>query len=233
MKARDIMTSPVVTVRPTATVKDTATLFLKQRISAAPVVDDDGKLVGIVSEGDFLHRAEIGTERKRSWWLVLLAQEKGLAADYIKAHAKRISDVMTRRVITASPETSVDEIAAMMEQNGVKRIPLVRDDHLVGIVSRANLVQAIASSGSKLDISLSDTAVRDKLLAHLRSQSWAHTDLLNVTVNDGVVHLWGIPDSDTERAAIRVAAEGMPGVRAVIPSSRRRDSSGIPKSAWL
>jgi len=233
MKARDIMTSPVVTVRPTATVKDTATLFLKQRISAAPVVDDDGKLVGIVSEGDFLHRAEIGTERKRSWWLVLLAQEKGLAADYIKAHAKRISDVMTRRVITASPETSVDEIAAMMEQNGVKRIPLVRDDHLVGIVSRANLVQAIASSGSKLDISLSDTAVRDKLLAHLRSQSWAHTDLLNVTVNDGVVDLWGIPDSDTERAAIRVAAEGMPGVRAVIPSSRRRDSSGIPKSAWL
>jgi len=233
MKARDIMTSPVVTVRPTATVKDTATLFLKQRISAAPVVDDDGKLVGIVSEGDFLHRAEIGTERKRSWWLVLLAQEKGLAADYIKAHAKRISDVMTRRVITASPETSVDEIAAMMEQNGVKRIPLVRDDHLVGMVSRANLVQAIASSGSKLDISLSDTAVRDKLLAHLRSQSWAHTDLLNVTVNDGVVDLWGIPDSDTERAAIRVAAEGMPGVRAVIPSSRRRDSSGIPKSAWL
>jgi len=215
MKARDIMTSPVVTVRPTATVKDTATLFLKQRISAAPVVDDDGKLVGIVSEGDFLHRAEIGTERKRSWWLVLLAQEKGLAADYIKAHAKRISDVMTRRVITASPETSVDEIAAMMEQNGVKRIPLVRDDHLVGMVSRANLVQAIASSGSKLDISLSDTAVRDKLLAHLRSQSWAHTDLLNVTVNDGVVDLWGIPDSDTERAAIRVAAEGMPGVRAV------------------
>ncbi len=215
MKARDVMTSPVVTVRPTATVKDTANLFLKHGISAAPVVDDDGKLIGIVSEGDLLHRAEIGTERKRSWWLVLLAQEKSLAADYIKAHAKRISDVMTRRVITTSPEATLDEIAAMMEQNGIKRIPLVRDGQLVGIVSRANLVQAIASSGSKLDISLSDAAIREKLVAHLRSQSWAHTDLLNVTVNDGVVDLWGIPDSDIERTAIRVAAEGISGVRAV------------------
>ncbi len=215
MKARDVMTSPVVTVRPTATVKDTAKLFLKHGISAAPVVDDDGKLVGIVSEGDFLHRAEIGTERKRSWWLVLLAQEKGLAADYIKAHAKRISDVMTWRVVTASPETPLDEIAALMEQSGIKRIPLVRDGRLVGIVSRANLVQAVASSGSKLDILISDTAIRDKLLAHLRSQSWAHTDLLNVTVNDGVVDLWGIQESETERTAIRVAAEGISGVRAV------------------
>jgi CBS domain-containing protein len=215
MKARDVMTSPVVTVRPTATVKDTAKLFLKHGISAAPVVDDDGKLVGIVSEGDFLHRAEIGTERKRSWWLVLLAQEKGLAADYIKAHAKRISDLMTRRVITASPEMPLDEIAALMEQSGIKRIPLVRDGRLVGIVSRANLVQAVASSGSKLDILISDTAIRDKLLAHLRSQSWAHTDLLNVTVNDGVVDLWGIQESETERTAIRVAAEGISGVRAV------------------
>ncbi len=215
MKARDVMSFPVLTVQPTTSVKDAAKLFLKHGISAAPVIGGDGKLVGIVSEGDFLRRAEIGTDRKRSWWLVLLAQEKSLAADYIKAHAKRIGDVMTRRVITASPEASLDDIAALMEQNGIKRIPLVRDGRLVGIVSRANLVQAIASSGSKLDISLSDAAIRDKLLAHLRSQSWAHTDLLNVTVNDGVVDLWGIPDSDTERTAIRVAAEAISGVRAV------------------
>ena len=215
MKARDLMVSPVVTVKPDTTVRDVAKLFVERQISAVPVVDEQGKIVGIVTEGDLIHRAEIGTERKRSWWMLLLAEDNALAADYIKAHARTVADVMTRNVVTAAPDTPLNEIATLLEKHRIKRIPIVRDGELVGIVSRANLVQAIASSGSKIDMPLSDAAIRDKLLAHLSAQSWAHTGLLNVTVNDGIVDLWGISDSETERKAIHVAAEATEGVRGV------------------
>jgi CBS domain-containing protein len=215
MKASDVMVAPVVTVKPTASVKDVAKLFLERKISAVPVVDDQSKLVGIVSEGDLIYRAEIGTERRRPWWLLLLAEEQTLAADYIKTHANKVADVMTRNVVTAAPDTPLHEIAMMMEKNAIKRVPIVRGGQLVGIVSRANLVQAVASSGTKLEIPLSDETIRDKLMAHLKTQSWAHTGLLNATVNDGVVDLWGLSSSETERQAIRVAAETTPGVRAV------------------
>jgi CBS domain-containing protein len=215
MKARDVMTSPVITVKPTTSVKEVARLFLEHRISAVPVVDNQGNVIGMVSEGDLVHRAEISTERRRPWWLVLMAGDQGLAAEYIKAHAKRVSDIMSRNVITAAPGTPLNEIAEMLEKYGIKRLPIVHDGQLVGIVSRANLVQAIATSGSKLDIPLSDTTIREKLLKELNRQSWAHTVLLNPIVNDGVVDLWGFAESDTERKAIRVAAEATPGVRAV------------------
>jgi CBS domain-containing protein len=215
MKARDVMTSPVVTVKQTSSVKDVARLFLERRISAVPVVDDQGKLVGIVSEGDLVHRSEISTQRRRPWWLVLLAGDEGLAAEYVKAHAKRIADIMTRKVVTAAPDAPLHEIAETLEKYGIKRLPIVRDGQLVGIVSRANLVQAIATSGSKLDVPLSDTTIRENLLTHLNRQSWAHATLLNATVSGGVVDLWGFVESDTERKAIRVAAEATPGVHAV------------------
>ena len=215
MKARDVMTSPVVTVKPTASVKELARLFIDRHISAVPVVDDQGMLVGIVSEGDLVHRSEISTVQRRPWWLVLMAGDEGSAADYIKAHAKQVADVMTRRVVTAAPDAALHEIAETLEKHGIKRVPIVRDGEVVGIVSRANLVQAIATSGSKLDVPLSDTTIRERLLTHLNRQSWAHATLLNATVSGGVVDLWGFIESDTERKAIRVAAEATPGVRAV------------------
>lgn len=222
MKARDVMTSPVITVKPSSSVQDVARLFLERQISAVPVVDDQDKLIGIVSEADLVHRAEIGTQRQRPWWLALMAGDQGLAADYIKSHAKRVADVMTRNVITATPDTPLNEIATMLEKNGVKRLPIVHDGQLVGIVSRANLVQAIATIGSKLEIPMSDSIIRERLLTHLNSQGWAHTVLLTATVNDGVVDLWGFTGSDTERKAIGVAAEGIPGVRAVNDRMRVR-----------
>ena len=215
MKARDVMTSPVITVKPTASVKDVARLFLKRRISGVPVVDDQGKLVGIVSEGDLVHRSEISTVQRRPWWLVLMAGDEGVAAEYIKTHAKKVADIMIRKVITSAPDAPLHEIAETLEKYGIKRLPIVGDGELVGIISRANLVQAIATSGSKLDVPLSDTTIREKLLAHLNRQSWAHATLLNATVSGGVVDLWGFVESDTERKAIRVAAEATPGVRAV------------------
>ncbi len=215
MKAHDVMTTPVITVKPTASIREVAQLFLQRKISAAPVVDDQGRLVGIISEGDLVHRSEIGTTRQRPWWLVLMAGDQVLAADYIKAHATRVTDVMTRNVITAAPDTPVSEIAVTLEQHGIKRLPIVRNGELVGIVSRANLVQAVATSGSKLDIPMSDSAIREKLVTRLNKQNWAPKVLLNATVNDGIVDLWGFVDSDTERRAIEVAAETTPGVRAV------------------
>jgi CBS-domain-containing membrane protein len=215
MKARDVMISPVITVKPYSSVREVAKNFLERRISAVPVVDDQGKLVGIVSEGDLMHRSEAGTERQRPWWLLALIGDETLAAEYVKAHGRKVADVMTRNVITATPDSPLHEIAALLEKNSIKRVPIVKDGQLVGIVTRANLIQAVASARKELDVPLSDLTIRDKLLAHLKAQPWAHTSLLNVTVTDGIVDLWGITNSETEKKAIRVVAESTPGVRAV------------------
>jgi CBS-domain-containing membrane protein len=228
MKARDVMVSPVITVKPFSTVKEVAKLMLERRISAVPVVDEKGRVVGIVSEGDLMQRAEIRTERQHSWWLRALTGDGVLAAEYVKAHARKVADVMTRQVITASPDTPLHELAALLERHSIKRVPIIRDGELVGIVSRANLVQALASVPKDLEIPLSDGAIRDRLMAHLNNQPWAHTLLLNVTVNDGVVDLWGITGSEAERKAIRVAAESMPGVSAVNDRLARQSAEG-----WL
>jgi CBS domain-containing protein len=215
MNARDVMVSPVITVKPYSSVKEAAKTLLEKRISAVPVVDDGGKLVGMLSEGDLMHRSEAGTERRRSWWLGLMAGDDTPAVDYVKAHGRKVADVMMQILITATPETPLDEIATLLEKNSIKRVPIVKDGQLIGIVSRANLIQAVASAPNGLEISLSDSTIRDKLLAHLKAQPWVHTDLLNVTVNDGVVTLWGITSSEAERKALRVAAESTPGVRTV------------------
>jgi CBS-domain-containing membrane protein len=215
MKARDIMVAPVITTSPQASVKDVAQLFIKHGISAVPVVDSAGKLVGVISEGDLLRRAEIGTERQHSWWLRAFHGAQELAAEYVKAHSRKVADAMTKRVVTASPDTPVQDMATLMEKHSVKRLPIVESGQLVGIVSRANLVQALASAGSRLEIPLSDTTIRSKLMSHLNAQSWANVDLLNVTVNDGVADVWGLVRSNEERKAVVVAAETSPGVRAV------------------
>ena len=209
------MTTDVVTVGPDARVVEVAETLLASRISAVPVIGERGELVGIVSEGDLMRRSEARTERRRAWWLEAFGGRTTLANDYVQANAQKVADIMTRNVVTAMPDTPLGEIAILLEKNSIKRVPIVKDGQLVGIVSRANLVQAVASAPKGLDISLSDSSIRDKLLAHLKAQPWALTDLLNVTVNDGVVTLWGITGSETERKAIRVAAEATPGVRTV------------------
>ncbi len=226
MHARDVMVAPVITVKPSTTVKEVAELFLEKRISAAPVIDSQEKLVGIVSEGDLLHRVEAGTERHRSWWLEGFIGNDTLAAEYVKAHGRKVSDVMTRKVITASPQTPLHEVATLMEKNAIKRVPILENGQLVGIVSRANLIQAVATARKLLDIPLSDTTIREKILSHLKKQPWAHTTMLNVTVNAGVVDLWGIAESAAERKAIKVAAESTPGVCAVNDNLITRSAGG-------
>ena len=215
MLVRDVMVSPVITVEPSATVQEVAKLFLEKQISAVPVLDDKGKLVGIVSEGDLLHRVEAGTERHRSWWLRALIDSDTLAAEYVKSHGRKVSDVMTRDVITASPEMPLHEVASLMEKNAIRRLPILENGQVVGIVSRANLLQAVASARQLLDTAPSDKAIRDSILSSLKKEEWAHTGLLNVTVSNGIVDLWGLAELKAERKAIRVAAESTPGVNAV------------------
>jgi CBS domain-containing protein len=213
MQARDVMVSPVITASKTATVREIAKLLLEKRISAVPVVDDAGKLVGILTESDLMRRVEAGTEHPYSWWVHFLAGDATVAADYVKSHAVKIEDVMTSNVVTAAPETPLHEIATLLEEQQIRRVPIVdKVGNLVGIVSRANLIQIVASARPKLEMTLPDSTIRQKLLSELKKQSWAHTHNLGVTVTNGVVDLWGYARSDDERRAIRVAAEDIPGV---------------------
>jgi CBS domain-containing protein len=217
MQARDVMTTHVVTISASATVRELADLLVKRGISAAPVVGPKGELVGIVSEGDLMRRSELGTAQSRPWWLRLLSGEHALAVDFIKANAQKVADVMTREVVTATPGTPLSEIARLLERHSIKRIPIVHHNQLVGIVSRANLVQSFASLLKKphLDLSPADSAIRTGIMNRLEKEPWAHTSLLNVLVDDGVVDLWGIVHTAIEKDAIRVAAESTAGVRAV------------------
>jgi CBS domain-containing protein len=216
MQAADLMSKNVITVPEDATVQEAAALMIRHGISALPVLDPSGKLAGIVSEGDLMRRTELGTERERSWWLELLTSDSTLASDYVKAHGHKVSDVMTRKLITATPETPLNEIALLLEEHGIKRVPVLDKGKLAGIVSRANLLQALA--GLKLEAPAhragKDTEIREEIFERLRGAPWRPW-LLNVTVKDGVASLWGIANGAEEKAAAGVAAENAPGVVAV------------------
>ena len=216
MNAADVMVTNVITVGLDACLQDVAHLLLTNRISAVPIVDSDGKVVGIVSEGDLMRRAEAGTSRRRSWWLSLLTGKEGLAAQYVKEHSRKVADVMTRDVITATPDTPLQDIANILEKNSIKRVPIIKDGKMVGLVSRANLLQALASLRKQIEGGTpNDTKIRETVVQRLNAEPWLRSSLINVIVQDGTVELWGIVDSPTEKKAVRVAAEETPGVRAV------------------
>ena len=216
MKASDVMTSNVITVGPDARVQDVAGLLLHHRISAVPVVGPKGELLGIVSEGDLINRPESETERRKPWWLDALATNEGLAAEYVRSHSRNVTDVMTSEVITVSPGTSVAEIATLLERHRIKRVPVVENGKIVGIVSRANLLQALASLRDKAPQARpDDSAIREKVMQRLQNERWARPALISVTVQDGTVDLWGIVDSEAEKKAVHVLAEVTPGARAV------------------
>lgn len=216
MKASDIMTTTLVTVTPDTSVSDVAAILLENRISGVPVVEPTGKPIGIVSEGDLLRRAEAGTGHERSWWLKLLMGREVLAAEFVKEHARRVADVMTRELVTATPDTPVAEIASLLERHRIKRVPIVKDGRLVGIVSRANLLHALATLRRQTPANpVTDAELRSAITARLESEPWLSPNLVNVTVTDGVVDAWGVVDSIAEKQALRVAIEETPGVKAV------------------
>ena len=215
LTANDVMTTSVVTVAPETPVPEVARLLHESGISGVPVVDTDGKVIGIVSEGDLIGHAGTVGERRRSWWLRLLTGDDALARDYAKTHAHSVRDVMTARVITVPDTASLADIARQMEKHGIKRVPVVREGRLVGIVSRGNLLQALAAIDVTKTVSAGDRTIRERLTAELQAQPWAHMMTKNIVVENGVVYLFGFVRSDDERRALNVAAGNVPGVTRV------------------
>jgi CBS domain-containing protein len=216
MKAADVMTRQVVTIEADASIATAVRLMLENRISGLPVVDSIGRLVGIVTEGDFLRRSETGTEVRRPHWLELLLGPGRGAGEYVRTHAQRVEEVMTPEVASVTEDTQVEEIVGLMEQRRIKRLPVVRDRKIVGIVSRANLLRALAGVIAEVPpATVDDAALRARILAEIETQSWAPRAGIDVMVRNGVVELWGTILDERERQALRVAAENVPGVKAV------------------
>jgi CBS domain-containing protein len=215
MRAHQIMTRPVYSVLPEATIAEAANIMLQRHISGLPVVDAAGHLVGIVSEGDFIRRSEIGTQRKRSRWLKFLLGAGEAATDFVHERGRKISEVMTRDPLTITEDTPLEEIVTSMETNGVKRLPVLREDKLVGIVSRANLLQAVASLAREIpDPTADDDHIRKRIINSLEQNDWCPFGL-SVVVRDGIVHLGGVITEERSRQAAIVGAENVAGVKKV------------------
>jgi CBS domain-containing protein len=210
------MTSPVVSVGPETTVQEIAKILIERRVSGVPVLDQGERVVGIVSEGDLIRRVEGADERHRSWWLRLFSDATTDATEYVKVHGRRAADVMTRDVVTVGEDMPLHEIAALLEARRIKRVPVVRDGRVLGIVSRANLLHGLAAGPADTPApTADDEAIRARILTRIREEVRGMTQFVNVVVNQGVVDLWGTTDSPDVVQAVRVAAENTPGVREV------------------
>jgi CBS domain-containing protein len=216
MKVKDVMTSRVITIGPDATVRDAAKLMLDKGISGLPVVDAGGDLVGVVTEGDFLRRAEIGTGKKRSLWQDILLGPGRLAEEYVQSHGRHIKDVMTPKPYTTVQDASLEDVVALMEKRAIKRVPVVENGKIVGIVSRSNLIRALISAGPSISAgSVDDATIRARIAEELNRERWASLGTTEVIVRNGTVHLWGIITDERERQALIVAAQNVPGVKEV------------------
>jgi CBS domain-containing protein len=215
----DVMTANVKTISPETPVRDIARLLHTLRLSGAPVVDSAGNIVGIVTEGDLIrHTAAIGeqSEDPPSWWQTLLTSEGKMARDYAKRHGRTTKDVMTEKVITITETAPVADVARAMERHRIKRLPVVRDGKLVGIVSRSDLLKILAGHDTaEPEAVMTDAAIRERLLAQLANQPWAHLTTKNIEVENGTVRLFGSVQTEEERQGLCLAAQSVPGVVAV------------------
>ena len=216
MKVSDVMTPKVISVVPSDRIADAIRLMLDNRISGLPVIDAAGRLVGMVTEGDLLRRAETGTTRHRARWLQFLLSPGRLADEYVHTHGRRVDEVMTCDVVTAAEATSLDTVVQLMERHGIKRLPVVRDGKVIGIVSRANLLHALVAVGDAPERNGAlDAVIRQRILDEIQREPWGPRYSINVVVRDGRVDLWGSLFEERERQALRVVAENVPWVREV------------------
>ena len=216
MKAKDVMTSTVISVQPNATILQAARQMLQHHISGLPVITQSGEIVGILSEGDFLRRREIATERRHSRWLEFLMGPGRLAVEYAHSHGSKVAEVMTTEVHTVTEDTTLEDIVELMERRRIKRVPVMRGKEVVGMVTRSNLMRAMVSlARAEQKPANDDATIRETLLAEMQKESWAPAAMVNVVVRDGIVELWGVVIDERQREALKVAAENIPGVRAV------------------
>lgn len=217
MHAVDVMTPRVITVSPETDVREIARLLLEHNISALPVVEDDGKVLGIVSEGDLMRRVENGTERRKSWWLKSIFAGANNASEYIKSHARKAHEIMTPNPITINEDEPLNRVAKLLEKHHIKRVPVVRDGKLVGIVSRANLLRGFSMTApdAATPATTDDREIRDAILEEIEENTGVWVDRINVIVTEGVVQVWGLVESQEEKMAVQVAVENTPGVKSV------------------
>jgi len=215
MQVKDVVTRNVISIEANEPVLKAARLMLENRISGLPVIDAAGKLVGIVTEGDFLRRSEIGTKRHRPKWLEFLVGPGRMAAEYVRASGRIVDEIMTPDPLSVTENDSLEMVVDLMERHLVKRLPVIRDGQMVGIVSRANLMHALVSLArdDKQAPTGDDLAIRDRILAALGKLHWALQS--NVVVKNGVAELWGVIMDDRERQALIVATENTSGVKEV------------------
>jgi CBS-domain-containing membrane protein len=214
MKAQDVMSWGVISVEASASVVRAAQIMLQNRISGLPVVDAQGTLVGIITEGDFLRRGELDTQRRRPRWLEFLIGPGQLATEYVRACGRKVSEIMTPDHQTVTEDTPLENIVELMEKHRIKRLPVLAGGKPIGMVSRANLMRALASVAREGRLAAGDdTAIRNRILADLSKQSWAPE--ISVIVRNGVVELWGTITDERQRRAYIVAAENVPGVKVV------------------
>jgi CBS domain-containing protein len=216
MKASDVMTRNVVTIKRGASILEAIQLMLENRVSGLPVLGDEGKVVGILTEGDLLHRSETATERHRPRWLELLMGPGRIAEEYVKTHGRKVEEIMTHDLVSVTEDTALDEIVQLMERRRIKRVPVLKGDLLAGVVSRADLLRALARTlDERPGGTHSDAEIRERILSELEKAAWVPRDGLSITVSDGVVDLNGVILEEKEREALRVVAENTPGVKAV------------------
>jgi len=217
MLAQEVMTTDMATVRPDAALADAVALMLDRHVSGLPVVDGDGALVGILTEGDLLRRAETGTEETRAHWVDFLMGPGRQAAAYTRTHSRLVADLMTDTVVTAAPETPLRELVDLMERHRVRRLPVLRDGALVGLVSRADLLRALAGALAEAarPRTATDAEIHAAIIAEFERQSWAPLDGVTVHVDEGVVMLEGTIFDNRDRAAMLTVARNIPGVKSV------------------
>jgi CBS domain-containing protein len=222
MLTRDIMTERVISVTPDHSVRHAAEIMLDHHISGLPVIDGADRLVGMLTEGDLLRRAELGSPAS--------VQGPQLSADYIKIHSWCVGDVMTEHAVTVEEAMPVGQIAAIMRSSDVKRLPVLRDGKMVGIVSRADILRAILAAGRE-EGAPGDEAIRRAIASRLRDDLKFDPGLVWVTVANGNVHLWGRVASEADRRAAHLAAESVSGVGGVVNGLRVADASAAEVGA--
>jgi CBS domain-containing protein len=217
MRAAEVMTRDVLTVRPETLIADAIQLMLDRRVSGVPVVDEAGGIVGILSEGDLLRRVELGTEHRRPAWLTFLRGPDREAVDYVRTHTLRVEDVMTRRPDCVDEDAALDEVVAHMTHRHVRRLPVVSaQGKLVGIVSRADLVRALgASLRHRATVNRDDASIKADLVHEIEQQPWADACSVAITVHDGHIDISGVVFQESVEAALRVAAERTDGAHSV------------------
>ena len=216
MIVADVMNRNVISIAPDATVEQAARTMLDRGISGLFVVDAKGALAGIVTEGDLLRREELGTQRNRPWWLRLLVSPGRQASDFTHAYGRQVSDVMTVDVIAVGSSAPLEEVVESMEKHRIKRLPVVENQRVIGVVSRSDLLRYLIGHARRTPhAATDDSTIRTSILDAFEKQIWAPVTSLNVTVASGVVDVWGTITDDSERRAICVVAENTPGVKKV------------------